>query len=119
MPTRSARFRRGSRGGARRPGAGGGVPEIPKIGVVEVDPNFRPRGEAFPPKQPVGQTSAPSSPGSVQEKTERGGGRGGRGGRGGSGGGGGGGGGGGVGGGGGGGRRARGRGEGRRGGELW
>jgi len=37
IPMRSARFRRGSRGGARRPGAGG-VPEIPKIGVVEVDP---------------------------------------------------------------------------------
>ncbi|PYP36596.1 MAG: hypothetical protein DMD48_12395, partial [Gemmatimonadetes bacterium] len=36
IPMRSARFRRGSRGGARRPAPGGGVPEIPKIGVVEV-----------------------------------------------------------------------------------
>src|SRR5438034_1263503 len=53
IPMRSARFRRGSRGGARRPGAGG-VPEIPKIGVVEVDPNFRPRGDLVPPKPPAG-----------------------------------------------------------------
>src|SRR5262249_13183475 len=43
IPMRSPRFRRGSRGGAHRPSAG--VPEIPKIGVVEVDPNFRPRGD--------------------------------------------------------------------------
>jgi len=87
IPMRSARFRRGSRGGARRPGAGG-APEIPKIGVVEVDPNFRPRGDLVPPKPPAGQSSptAPSS-GSGQERGERGerggrgGGRGGRGGR--------------------------------------
>ena len=38
-PGRSARFRRGSRGG--RPAA----PAVPKVGVVEVDPNFRPRVE--------------------------------------------------------------------------
>jgi len=77
IPMRSARFRRGSRGGARRPGAVGGVPEIPKIGVVEVDPNFRPRGDAIPAKPPA----PPASPGSVQERGDRGG-RGGRGGRG-------------------------------------
>jgi len=81
IPMRSARFRRGSRGGARRPGAsaGGGVPEIPKIGVVEIDPNFRPRGDTIPAKPP----SPPSAPGSVQERSDRGGqgGRGGRGGR--------------------------------------
>ncbi len=83
IPMRSARFRRGSRGGARRPGAAG-VPEIPKIGVVEVDPNFRPRGDLVPPKPPAGQSSptAPSS-GSGQERGERGGRGGGRGGRGG------------------------------------
>src|SRR5213078_256941 len=83
IPMRSARFRRGSRGGARRPGAGG-VPEIPKIGVVEVDPNFRPRGDVVPPKPPAGQSSptAPSS-GSGQDRGERGGRGGGRGGRGG------------------------------------
>ena len=85
VPMRSARFRRGSRGGARRPGAGGGLPEIPKIGVVEVDPNFRPRAEVLPAKAPA----APSSPtgasggGPGQERSERGGRGGGRGGRGG------------------------------------
>jgi len=77
IPMRSARFRRGSRGGARRPGAVGGVPEIPKIGVVEVDPNFRPRGDTIPAKPPA----PPATPGSVQERGDRGG-RGGRGGRG-------------------------------------
>src|SRR5216683_659447 len=35
IPMRSPRFRRGSRGGSHRPGAGGSIPEIPKIGVVE------------------------------------------------------------------------------------
>src|SRR5438876_3502805 len=85
IPMRSARFRRGSRGGARRPGAAGGVPEIPKIGVVEVDPNFRPRGDVVPPTKPaIGQPSpgGPSS-GAGQERGERGGRGGGRGGRGG------------------------------------
>jgi uncharacterized protein (TIGR00288 family) len=87
IPMRSARFRRGSRGGARRPGAGGGggAPEIPKIGVVEVDPNFRPRGDVLPPpsKPPIGQPSptGPSS-GSAQERGERGNRGGGRGARG-------------------------------------
>jgi len=79
IPMRSARFRRGSRGGAR-PGAS--APEIPKIGVVEVDPNFRPRGDVLPPKSPVVQ-SPPAGPAtSGQERTERGGRGGGRGGRG-------------------------------------
>ena len=78
IPMRSARFRRGSRGGARRPGAAGGVPEIPKIGVVEVDPNFRPRVDAIPAKPPT----PPSTSGSAPERGDRDG-RGGRGGRGG------------------------------------
>jgi uncharacterized protein (TIGR00288 family) len=84
IPIRSARFRRGSRGGARRPAAGGSVPEIPKIGVVEVDPNFRPRGDVVPPKSPVtpSSTTAPSGPAAERgERSPRGGGRGGRGGR--------------------------------------
>src|SRR5439155_14647452 len=78
IPMRSARFRSGSRGGARRPGAVGGVPEIPKIGVVEVDPNFRPRGDTIPAKPPA----PPSTSGSAPERGDRDG-RGGRGGRGG------------------------------------
>jgi uncharacterized protein (TIGR00288 family) len=86
IPMRGARFRRGSRGGGRRPGPGGGIPEIPKIGVVEVDPNFRPRGEVLPsaPRTPV-TPPTPNGPsaGSVQERGERGGRSGGRGGRGG------------------------------------
>src|SRR6266699_5934460 len=44
VPLRSARFRRGSRGPRVTP------PEIPKIGVVEVDPNFKPRIELVPVK---------------------------------------------------------------------
>jgi len=85
IPMRSARFRRGSRGGARRPGPGGagGVPEIPKIGVVEVDPNFRPRGDVLPPPPPTGQPSPAVPPaGSGQERGERGARGSGRGGRG-------------------------------------
>jgi uncharacterized protein (TIGR00288 family) len=77
-PMRSARFRRGSRGGARRPGGAGGVPEIPKIGVVEVDPNFRPRGDTIPAKP----STPPSTSGSAPERGDRDG-RGGRGARGG------------------------------------
>src|SRR5437588_11050268 len=45
IPSRSARFRRGSRGPRLAP------PDLPKIGVVEVDPNFKPRLELLPPKQ--------------------------------------------------------------------
>src|SRR5881409_1598666 len=47
IPSRGARFRRGSRGPRVAP------PEIPRIGVVEVDPNFKPRIELLPPKPPV------------------------------------------------------------------
>ena len=47
IPSRSTRFRRGSRGPRVAP------PEIPRIGVVEVDPNFKPRIELLPPKPPV------------------------------------------------------------------
>jgi len=75
IPMRSARFRRGSRGGAR-PGAS--APEIPKIGVVEVDPNFRPRGDVFA-SQITSRAVAPADPAtSGQERTERGGRGGGR-----------------------------------------
>src|SRR5213079_3046952 len=58
VPSRSARFRRGSRGPRVTP------PEIPKIGVVEVDPNFKPRIELVPAKRPdsdiVGAASGPA-----------------------------------------------------------
>ena len=80
LPVRGGRFRRGSRRGGATPQ---GVPEIPKIGVVEVDPNFRPRVEIVPPspespaapKPPIGQGSA------TFERAERGGRGRGRGGR--------------------------------------
>ena len=62
IPMRSPRFRRGSRGGSHRPGAGGGIPEIPKIGVVEVDPNFRPRGDMIAPPAPPAAQTPPSKP---------------------------------------------------------
>jgi uncharacterized protein (TIGR00288 family) len=105
IPIRSARFRRGSRGGARP--AAGGVPEIPRIGVVEVDPNFRPRGNVIPPKPPAGQAAPVGAGGGASPTGQERGERGSRGGRGG----GGGGGGGGEGGGGGRGGRGRGRGH--------
>ena len=58
IPARSARFRRGSRGGRVPPAA----TDIPKIGVVEVDPNFRPRIDLVPTKPPAAPvTSDPSS----------------------------------------------------------
>jgi hypothetical protein len=47
VPSRSARFRRGSRGPRVPP------PDVPKIGVVEVDPNFKPRIELLPPAAPA------------------------------------------------------------------
>src|SRR3989475_2314619 len=87
VPSRSARFRRGSRGPRVAP------PEIPKIGVVEVDPNFKPRIELIPARplanEPAGTEAPPKAP--IEEnRRERGGrGRGGRGRRGGGGGGGG------------------------------
>ena len=79
MPSRGARFRRGSRGPRVAP------PEVPKIGVVEIDPNFKPRIELLPPKPtapapplaPVG--SEPSSVGAPVEREQRGSGGGGRG----------------------------------------
>src|SRR4029077_2636540 len=83
IPSRSERFRRGSRGPRVGP------PEVPKIGVVEIDPNFKPRIELLPPKPtappppaPVG--SEPPSMGAPVEREQRGsgGGGGGRGGRG-------------------------------------
>ena len=90
IPSRSARFRRGSRGPRVGP-----PPGVQKIGVVEVDPNFKPRIELLPPTrpaEPVGTESAPATPVPYEEdRTDRGG-RGRRGGRGGGGGGGGGGG---------------------------
>jgi uncharacterized protein (TIGR00288 family) len=82
VPSRSARFRRGSRGGRVPP------PELPKIGVVEVDPNFKPRADLIPVKrpaaEPVGQgvgavRSDESRSGDRMERGARGG-RGGRGG---------------------------------------
>src|SRR5438132_7830539 len=48
VPSRSARYRRGSRG----PRVAVAPPEIPKVGVVEVDPNFTPRIELVPVKPP-------------------------------------------------------------------
>jgi uncharacterized protein (TIGR00288 family) len=60
-PQRSARFRRGSRGGPRA-----GAPEIPKIGVVEVDPNYTPPPrQEYVPARPVAEPiarPAPSAP---------------------------------------------------------
>jgi len=80
VPSRSARFRRGSRGPRAAP------PEIPKIGVVEVDPNFKPRIELIPVRpvapEPVGTELHPPAPAPPQDdRRERSGGRG-RGGRG-------------------------------------
>ncbi len=75
IPARSARFRRGSRGGRVAPPAS----DIPKIGVVEVDPNFRPRIDLVPPTRPPVVPLTPESP----SEGRRGGGEGGRGGRGG------------------------------------
>ncbi len=92
VPSRSARFRRGSRGHRVAP------PDIPKIGVVEVDPNFKPRIELIP-ARPHGLETAgaeappasPTPPDDEEEGRERGRSRGGRGRRGAGGGGGGGG----------------------------
>jgi uncharacterized protein (TIGR00288 family) len=79
VPARGGRFRRGSRG--PRPAS----PAAPRVGVVEVDPNFRRRVDAVPSRPaPQGGTDAPG-PGRPQDdedrpRRERGGrGRGGRG----------------------------------------
>src|SRR5512143_3214053 len=61
MPARSARFRRGSRG--PRPA----TPAAPRVGIVEVDPNFRPRVE------PVSSRPAPSPQGGGEPAGPRGG----------------------------------------------
>src|SRR5437899_885174 len=87
VPSRSARFRRGSRG----PRVAVAPPEIPKVGVVEVDPNFTPRIELVPVKPPEmpmvepARTAESGGEGSRDRRGGRGGGgsRGGRGGRGG------------------------------------
>jgi uncharacterized protein (TIGR00288 family) len=72
VPARGAggRFRRGSRGGGR---PGQGTPDIPKIGVVEVDPNFRPRIEPPASRAPV-QSASPQgdAPRPSIERSERG-----------------------------------------------
>ncbi|HEU5259822.1 MAG TPA: NYN domain-containing protein [Gemmatimonadales bacterium] len=80
VPSRSARFRRGSRGPRVAP------PEIPKIGVVEVDPNFKPRIELIPVRpvapEPMGTESHLPAPAPAEDdRREQSGGRG-RGGRG-------------------------------------
>ena len=56
IPARSARFRRGSRGLRVPP------PEVQKIGVVEVDPNFKPRIELIPTRPVVPETLGTDSP---------------------------------------------------------
>ena len=69
IPARSARFRRGSRGGRVAPPK----TDVPKIGVVEVDPNFRPRIDLVPPTTPPVTPLPPESP---SGESRRGGGRG-------------------------------------------
>jgi uncharacterized protein (TIGR00288 family) len=71
IPARSARFRRGSRGGRVAPPKS----DVPKIGVVEVDPNFRPRIDLVPPT-PTRPPVTPLTPESPSGETRRGGGRG-------------------------------------------
>ncbi len=66
MPARSARFRRGSRGGRVAPASS----DVPKIGVVEVDPNFRPRIEVVP-SSPTRSPVAPLSPESPSGDSRR------------------------------------------------
>ncbi|HEV8399869.1 MAG TPA: NYN domain-containing protein [Gemmatimonadales bacterium] len=72
IPARSARFRRGSRGGRVPPAA----TDIPKIGVVEVDPNFRPRMDLVPTKPPAPPVSSEPSSGEGRSGRGAGGGRG-------------------------------------------
>src|SRR5712692_5399501 len=75
VPSRSARFRRGSRGRVAV-----APPDIPKIGVVEVDPNFKPRIELVPVKPPVETQPPEAAPLRADDADETA--RGGRGGRG-------------------------------------
>lgn len=65
MPARSARFRRGSRG-PRPPSPGG-----PRVGVVEVDPNFRPRVEPTPTRPAPQGSGEVTGPSRVREDEER------------------------------------------------
>jgi len=72
VPSRSARFRRGSRG----PRVAVAPPEIPKVGVVEVDPNFTPRIELVPvkpPEMPVVEPSRAAESGGEGSRDRRGG----------------------------------------------
>jgi uncharacterized protein (TIGR00288 family) len=78
VPARSARFRRGSRGGPRVPAPGGGG--VPKIGVVEVDPNFRPRVDHVSPRPPIEPIGPQGAPPTSDDREGRGRGRGGPGG---------------------------------------
>jgi uncharacterized protein (TIGR00288 family) len=64
MPMRSARFRRGSRGPRQA------TPDVPRVGVVEVDPNFRSRVERMPPR------GGPAAPAGTEPPSVGGGGRG-------------------------------------------
>ncbi|MBI1966486.1 MAG: NYN domain-containing protein, partial [Gemmatimonadetes bacterium] len=70
VPSRSARFRRGSKGPRVAP------PEIPKVGVVEVDPNFKPRIELHPTRPAVEIVGSDQPAVGRSEDGERGGGRG-------------------------------------------
>jgi uncharacterized protein (TIGR00288 family) len=68
VPARSARFRRGSRG--PRPAG----PAAPRVGVVEIDPNYRARPEALPPRQgppPTGGKTATPLTGTRDDEEER------------------------------------------------
>jgi uncharacterized protein (TIGR00288 family) len=56
MPMRSARFRRGSRG--PRPA----TPDVTRVGVVEVDTNFRSRVERVPPRSGAPSTAGGEPP---------------------------------------------------------
>jgi len=56
VPSRSPRFRRGSRGPRIA------SPDLTKIGVVEVDPNFKPRIELVPAKPSGAEAAGPASP---------------------------------------------------------
>src|SRR3989441_3599914 len=62
LPMRTPRFRCGSRAGGHRPCAAAGIPAIPKLGAVDVDPNFRPRGDMMVPPPPPPPPPPPLAP---------------------------------------------------------
>jgi uncharacterized protein (TIGR00288 family) len=65
-PGRSARFRRGSKGGPRP------TPSLPKVGVVEVDAGARPRSEPAPQRSAVeGEPTRPVTPRSPEGERNR------------------------------------------------